>query len=228
MRRAAGPRCRLATGSAAVSVSALLALSLAGCSEDSGLDTSPQGQVAYACALSAQIEDATTWQSTVGDEADPSAVAAVAVATLLGGNSLYTPPGHPDLTAAATDLLQAFQAFDVEGLQEATVAIQDGCSSVGVPEDLAVDQAGQITYACALVAAAESEHGEVSSWGRIGEDPAWLEISSGAALVGAMNGGAIPGAEHLDDAASDLALGGQGREEEAQRGIGSFVDGCDA
>lgn len=216
----------------AVGAAAPVAL-LTGCiaGPPTGPDVSQEGQVAYGCALVDRVgdEDAAPedWDSIVGDDADPGSVATLAAAALLGGLQGGSLDEHPELTAAAADAIRAVSLADLDGLGDAVLAMQAGCDGVRAGGDASPE--GQVAYACALAASVRAEHGAVEQWGSVLESPAWRAAGAAAALVGALNGGAVPGTEDLAQGASDMQAAPAALDEERmQTGIDAFVQGCAA
>lgn len=93
-------------------------------------DTSPDGQVAYACALAADARDAgppAEWDPLVGDDAEPAVIEALAASALAGAPTATPIPGHEDLTAAGKDVYQAATTLNVEGLADGLDAFGEAC-----------------------------------------------------------------------------------------------------
>lgn len=205
---------------------------LAACSsDDEGLDTTPGGQVAYACALAEQIGDEhpapEDWGTAIGADAEPGAVAASALAALLGGATGFAHPDHPELAEPAADIVRSVQRMDLAGIEDGLTGVRAACVDVDgtPPEDLG--QAGQVAYACDLARHVTDERGEVSTWGGVAEDPAWTETMAAAALVGAFTGGPVPGAEDLGDASADVVAGvSRADAEQVQAGLEDLVGSC--
>lgn len=232
-RRADGARTPSTRRRAGTTVLAVLVTgALAACSSDGeDLDTTPGGQVAYACALAEQIGDEhpapEDWGTAIGADAEPGAVAASALAALLGGATGFAHPDHPELAEPAVGIVRSVQRMDLDGIEDGLADVRAACVDVDgtAPEDLG--QAGQVAYACALARSVTDERGEVSTWGGILEDPAWTETMAAAALVGAFTGGPVPGAEAVGDALADVVTGvSRADAEQVQSGLEDLVGSC--
>lgn len=191
---------------------------------------SVEGQVAYACALAEHVRaergEPATWTTFVGDRADPGAVEAAAVGSLLGGSAAYTLEDHADLSEAGGDVFQAVSRVDPAALETALGEVEEGCVDVdtGSPD---VSEEGRVGFACDLAKAVVDEHGDWDTWGGLGEDPVWHQVASIGALVGGANGYAVPGSEELSDRGKDLISGISRADGEAiDQALDGFVDAC--
>jgi hypothetical protein len=206
---------------------AIASVILAGCTTGDGVDTSAAGQIAYACGLSEQITTPDSWDTPVGDDADPGAIAAQATISLLGGSGLYKLPDHPELTEAARELARAFQSFDQDAFQEALYEISEGCDDIKLPEEPTFDGEGQVTYACALSRSIDAERVNHDSGSPQLKNHAWHEAYSVAALVGAANGGSLPEAKELAEAARKIVRATDLADRAAiPPALEDFIDSC--
>lgn len=206
---------------------------LSACSAASdGIDVSAEGQVSYACALVERVGDEyggpADWETIVGDAADPGSVAASSAAALLGGLQGGSLAEHPELTEAAADMVSGISRASGEQIEAGIVAMQSACADVPASADDAT-QDGQAAYACALAASVREEHGAVAEWGDGLTSPAWRAAGATAALVGAANGGAIPGSEDLAESARDVLQSVTLLDDALmQSAIDDFAAACDA
>jgi len=226
-----------------------LVLALAGCGSDDadepdapqsgggstgavggGPEVSPDGQVQYACSLAKHVEeergDPADWKGVAGPDADPGAVEAAAVSSLLGGTAGYELPEHPELSAAASDLTAAVMRVDLEQLSSSLEKIVAGCADIS-GEQADVSEAGRVDFACRLADQVVEEHGSAETWDGLGKEPAWHQAASVGALVGGMNGYVVPGSEDLSEAGKRI-FSAIARLETAELddALDAFIAGC--
>ncbi|WP_134323970.1 hypothetical protein [Cumulibacter soli] len=225
---------------AAASIVALLA-TLAGCDSASDdvptpeetssapsaeSDVSPTGQVAYACALVQGIEgDPSTWSTFVGQDADEGVLELSAAASLLGGSAAYTLPDYPELSEHAAEVFKSLMTADQDLMASEFAALVTSCETAPAADDADVSETGRMAYACELAGYVVDERGDVETWGKIGDEPAWHEAASVGALVGAMIG--YPGDDpQTKDGVAIVGAVSQMNPTALQEGLDAFVANC--
>lgn len=170
-------------------------------------DVSAMGQVQYACALVDKVNkerpEVVEWGSFIGEDAEPGMAEALAAGSLVGGSPGYSLPAFPELSAAGADLVQSLSRVDIDGIEAALGAMTVECDGITGPS-VDVSSDGQGVYACALAEYVLDEHGDSSTWGAIGVEPAWHMAASVGALFGGMNASVLPEYEEQAEASRNL------------------------
>ncbi|MFV0534257.1 MAG: hypothetical protein ACK5MR_11455 [Cumulibacter sp.] len=190
-------------------------------------DVSPTGQVAYACALVQGIEgDPSMWSTFVGQDADEGVLELSAAASLLGGSAAYTLADFPDLSAHAAGVFQSLMTADQDLMAAEFAGLVTSCEDAPSADDADITAAGRMAYACGLADYELDEHGDVGTWGGIGEEPAWHEAASVGALVGAMIG--YPGDDpRTKDGIAIVGAVSQMNFTALQESLDAFVADCE-
>lgn len=173
------------------------------------VDTSPEGQVSYACALAAEVTasggDPYGWE-LFGEDSDLAVTQSAASASLVGSIAGYDLPDHPELSDAGDDLIRGVIAVDADSIVIGLEAMEAACADIDA-EGQDASAEGMQAYACALARFVVDERGDVESWGTVGEEPALHEAASVGALLGAVQGAPVPGDAQLTSASADLLQG---------------------
>lgn len=210
------------------------ALSLAACGgdEDAEPDVSLEGQVRYACALATNAEEAhgdpMEWDIAIGEDANPGWSQVASASSLLGGTTGFELAEYPQLSEAATGVVRAVSTIDIEQLSSSLGDIVTECENVPDGPDSDVSREGQTAYACALAGYIIEEHGDIDTWGGIGDEPAWHQTATVGALMGGMNAYVVDGEEELSEA-GQRAIESVSRmdTEMMQESLATIAAGCD-
>lgn len=215
-------------------------LSACGSDDDAGWgpggkpDVSHSGQVAYACALAEHVQaehgSADSWSETIGDDANPGVRESAAVSSLLGGTAGFVLPDHKQLSELGERLAESVMKVDIDDLESSLDGIVDLCDDVSGADDADVSHSAQITYACGLIDYVQDEHGsDADEWEKFGQDRAWHEVTSAAALVGSLNGQELPDHEELSKAGKTIYQGmTRVKSDLLQESIDDFASACGA
>lgn len=196
-----------------------------------GPDVSQAGQVEYACALARHVQDehgdADSWGEPVGDDADPAMRETASVASLLGGSGGFVLPEHEDLSELGQDLFKGVISIDNDTIEDSLDEIVSACQDDDLSASADVSHSAQIDYACALAAYVVDEHGGSETWDGIGDERAWHEAGSVAALVGALNGQILSDHKELSEAGKGIFQGvSRIKTDELDTSLDDFISAC--
>lgn len=194
-------------------------------------DVSEEGQVEYACALGHHVQDehgdVDSWGEPIGDDADPAMRETASVASLLGGSGGFVLRDHEDLSELGQDLFKGVITIDNDKINDSLDEIVSACQDDDLSASADVSHSAQIDYACALAAYVVDEHGGSETWDGIGEERAWHEAGSVAALVGAMNGQILSDHKELSQAGKGIFQGVSRIEtDELDASLDDFTSAC--
>ena len=196
-------------------------------------DVSPEGQISFACALASHVSeergDVAEWGSFIGEDANPGVSELAAAASLVGAVAGYTLPDHPELSESGTLVIQGIMRVDEAAIADGLDQMISACDGADTGGQADVSQEGQGAYACALAEYVIAEHGESSTWGTLGEEPAWHLAGSVGALFGGANAYVLPEYESQAESGNNLVSGvGRLDGETIDAELAAVVAECDS
>lgn len=213
------------------------ALLLGACS-NSNADVSPQGQVAYACALAKDIKETfdanpNWWDDVSRPEVDAMLASVTGFGALLGGVTGGGAEISQEMQDDVFTVVMGVSQLNESRIHESVDAVVEACDKADdIKPSGDVSAEGQIDYACALATDIKDADGPASRWElKIGADtsPALVKAISAAALVGGATDGTAAALEAMSDAGRTLFEGTSRMNiEMLQEGIDDLNAACAA